>query len=813
MRPCLAIGVFVSFAAGAQQSLLQVSPGPVAEVHAKWDDGGPGCLQCHALSGAVEASLCLGCHAHQRLKEALERKEGLHSSFRRPCLECHTDHQGRAGAIADWREVGGQSGFNHTQTGFALAGMHEKVKCSACHKRRTPTSPISFVGLSQKCDSCHQNRHRFTNQALREQCLDCHPKGGVAPKKMTPEHVPFDHGEVTGVALAGKHAKVQCVKCHLNAKMSMEKVRTCAKCHQSKHGKVYLKLACKECHDQSRPWKETSFDHAARTEFSLEARHRQLPCSRCHKRVSVKPKADCGTCHGPTHGPRFAGLKCLDCHARGGDGSMVFSHAKRTKFPLAAKHAQVGCRGCHRGKKPTRFERISSIECASCHAHQKAHHGEFQDKPCSECHASGSKKLLFDHDKDARFPLLGLHARLATGGKCRTCHKGGGFRSGKTQCADCHQDPHQAQLGPGCERCHSPEVKFAEIRFEHRLAKFPLEGLHRQVRCAECHPRRAYLTGKTRCADCHREDDPHRGKLGEACEKCHLPEKGAPRFSHETMTSFARTGRHRSTDCVGCHRTGSPPGSLDQQFGVKGKSCSQCHPDPHQGRNGEACDGCHGTDSFQNVSLSIHDTGPWRLAGVHQQLECKRCHGGGRLLAGTGETCQLCHLDDDAHRNALGPSCGDCHGQSDWLPARFSHAQTGFPLRGAHRTARCPRCHGVGTFQGLPADCESCHREDAARVADPPHTVELRPCERCHQESGFVPARGSHPAFELRGQHLSVRCVDCHRRGYAGTPAACESCHLARYLDPSTQPDHRQSGYGISCEDCHAPLGWRPAKP
>jgi hypothetical protein len=211
--------------------------------------------------------------------------------------------------------------------------------------------------------------------------------------------------------------------------------------------------------------------------------------------------------------------------------------------------------------------------------------------------------------------------------------------------------------------------------------------------------------------------------------------------------------------------------------------------------------------------MSVHDTGAFRLGGKHQTLPCARCHGGGKLVAGTGEACVLCHRDDDQHGNALGPFCGECHGQWNWMPSAFAHVQTAFPLQGAHRTVSCRRCHGPGTFQGLPGTCEGCHAAQARLVVDPVHGAEFTECEQCHSPSGFRPSRFLHPAFQLVGHHRAVACSSCHRGGvYAGTPNTCESCHLQRYVDPSTQPNHQAAGYSTACADCHTPLGWRPAR-
>jgi hypothetical protein len=510
----------------------------------------------------------------------------------------------------------------------------------------------------------------------------------------------------------------------------------------------------------------------------------------------------------------------------------LFNHAQRTRFALTARHAQVRCRACHPGSKPWEFQKRTDVilpdggqlevNCRRCH--QKTHGEQFAGKKCLQCHqVSGSKKLAFDHVRDARFALTGLHRQVA----CAKCHSQGAYRTGQTACASCHKDRHQGQLGARCDRCHPTDLKFKETRVDHaRVSTFPLEGLHRKVECAKCHPEKRYKLGRTGCADCHRAKDPHQGRLGPDCAKCHRVEKGAPKFSHETMTRFPRTGRHLTVRCEQCHRprppTGPPPvgwtralqpAPVDKLFPVMGKRCADCHADKHAGRFGSACESCHRGATFREVNATVHDTGAFRLDGTHATLKCGRCHQPRRQLWGVGALCQGCHRDDDTHRNALGPLCGDCHGQVRWRPARFSHTQTGFALRGLHRTAPCQGCHGTGSFAGRPTDCETCHQRDAAAARDPIHSAELRPCDRCHSEIGFVPARMTHTAFPLVGQHRMVRCRNCHRAGaYAGTPNTCEACHLSLYVSPRTKPDHRAAGYAATCEDCHSPIGWTLAR-
>ncbi|MBI5511523.1 MAG: hypothetical protein HY903_22435 [Deltaproteobacteria bacterium] len=809
--------------AWAQTDFLHLAPGPLSDAHAEWESP-LGCLKCHDARGGRKSLSCFGCHEHDDLKRAISEGHGLHAKTDESCLTCHQEHKGRAGEVVIWVKVGGQTNFEHKRTGFELTGLHAKTKCINCHKQSPGAKHVSYVGLDADCDHCHKNPHQFTDAKLRAECTRCHVAGGLTAKEMTAAQIPFDHAAAAGIPLVGKHGKIACGKCHLKGKMSLDKRRRCVDCHKSSHGKVYVKLTCPECHDPVRAMAQVDFNHAAKTTFALAGKHDDVRCNKCHKDKDQKPGRACESCHQDPHRKRFAKFRCGDCHDTADTRVIGFEHGKQTKLALHARHARLSCRQCHRGKGPTDFERHESTDCRACHAHTDAHKHQFDAKACTDCHIEGgSKKLKFNHDKDSRFPLTGAHATLALEGDCKKCHGKGNYRSGKLTCNACHEDKHKGTLGDRCDRCHNTAVKFALIQFNHNaIAAFKIDGEHAKVECQKCHPAKAYKTGRLKCVDCHAEKEPHKGKLGPTCERCHpTAAKGAPAFVHESHTKFAREGTHLTVPCPFCHQAppaappkvgwtkGVAPPPLDRTFPVIGKKCAECHADNHQGRYGAACQTCHRTSAFKDVSATTHDTGIFRLYGVHRTLPCNRCHTAQRLLAGLGEVCATCHIDDDRHHNGLGPFCGDCHLQIEWKQTRFSHTATGFPLKGRHRRLECDSCHGIGTYQGTPTDCEICHAADAARVADPLHTAELRPCDRCHTETAFVPARRSHLEFPLVGRHNFVRCKNCHGQGvYLGTPDTCAGCHMAAYLDPATVPNHVSSGYPATCEDCHSPVGW-----
>ena len=761
-------------------------------------------------------------------------RDSTSRSQRSPCRTCHADHKGRNARITDWSSIGGRKRFDHDRTRFSLAGRHEKVACTKCHLRKLSSGRTSFVGLARDCRGCHGNVHEITSPDLVDACESCHPKHGGRADRMTASNLPFDHAKRTGTALDGKHQKARCVDCHEKARMSAKTKRSCGGCHKQPHGRSFRKSKCADCHAVRREFARSRFSHDE-TRFPLRGEHARPNCSRCHKSSRKKPKRTCSGCHKDPHRRRFAGTLCKSCHGLGGGSGKDFDHAGRTDFALTGKHAELSCRDCHRGKKPWRFEKQKADSCRGCHAHRDAHRGEFQEKQCVQCHReAGSTDLVFDHQRDSRFPLTGLHVGL----DCKKCHEGSTFRTGKLDCAQCHEDSHQGQLGTECARCHQTDVKFPDLEFDHdRQTEFPLVGLHRTAPCEGCHVGRVYRIDRRECVDCHKDDDPHLSELGMKCETCHEPVKGASKFVHEApLAEFALTGMHLNTECSYCHVVATPEEppptvgwtkrvpapEMDRRFPVRGGACADCHFDVHDGAYGRSCDSCHDTESFAGVNAAVHDTGAFRLLGTHDNLACARCHEPQRPLAGLGTFCVGCHRTDDVHVNSLGPFCGQCHAQFDWVPARFNHAEVGFALVGMHRVARCRDCHGIGVYAGTPRDCVACHLGDyQSPTTTPNHSMAgiSTDCQSCHRPVTWRGARYVHRTFVPRGAHATAGCRTCHVGGdytaaFGGLVTAfeCAGCHGGGGPVDRWPPDHETAGYPRTCELCHQEIAWTPAK-
>ncbi|MCA8970827.1 MAG: hypothetical protein KDC95_13620 [Planctomycetes bacterium] len=161
--------------------------------------------------------------------------------------------------------------------------------------------------------------------------------------------------------------------------------------------------------------------------------------------------------------------------------------------------------------------------------------------------------------------------------------------------------------------------------------------------------------------------------------------------------------------------------------------------------------------------------------------------------------------------------CSLCHETGSWSKIRtsfeFDHeAETGVPLIGAHKTAKCLRCHNdrgpLDRFIVL--GCKGCH-EDV-------HQGHLGArCESCHDEASttWIPREvireHQRTRFPLVGAHAGVACFRCHSGAEVGNykfaDVRCESCHQDA-LASAKAPDHIAQGWTRDCERCHRPTGW-----
>lgn len=746
----------------AQQNFFESSPGPLSESHAKID-GRDHCNDCHTDGRAVSNDKCLDCHDHKDMRDQIRAGKGFHASSKvrgKKCESCHFEHKGRGYDLMGWRSVGGPEKFDHELAGWPLKGKHAAIDCARCHKRTNRQGLRVYLGEDRVCGSCHKDDqpHGFVRRRMME-CERCHNESVWKPSKRT---MNFDHNnpQDTAMPLLGSHRDVSCGKCHAKSKFNLDfqDPQACQNCHKSPHqGHLFDDRDCRTCHSSEfRTLKQHRFDHARQTRFALTGAHNKARCYDCHtkRQGARKPKRDCETCHAEDnkHGNRFQQFgsppKCDVCHPTSNVWEPnVFNHTERTRFELTGKHAQIGCRKCHRGKDAADFERFDpkTVGCMGCHEHANVHDGEFKDKQCLGCHKmAGVRELTQEsaeiyHGPNSRFPLVQAHA----GVECEKCHLNGVYSNTPIECGvRCHEDRlHKGTLGDYCRRCHSGG-QWETVGFDHTEdTKWPLQGLHQVVpECASCHPARQYADTPTTCSaqGCHAKDDVHEGKLGNTCDKCHR-ETGENFFNHNTMAGFELDGAHLQTRCTECHPSIT--------FKPRPTNCFGCHPEPevHKGQYGTMCESCHSTQTWKDVE-DLHDVGDFALKGSHDNLPCERCHKDNRPLGGSGNLCINCHRQDDIHSNSLSPRCGECHTQWSFAPARFDHATVGCLLTGIHRTLPCADCHQAGNFGGLSAQCVACHRDTAQNAIRGNISADLHngatQCSGCHNPNSWTPALG-----------------------------------------------------------------------
>lgn len=484
--------------------------------------------------------------------------------------------------------------------------------------------------------------------------------------------------------LATAHVKVesQCSKCH--APFSKQSQSTlCLACHKpigedilnktGFHGRSPAVGAakCSSCHADHkgrgadiRGLDRETFNHAL-TDFALNGRHRGVACADCHRSGAKFREApnDCYGCHAKDDPHKKAlGEKCATCHKDSGWHDIEFDHDKATKYPLTGAHIRVDCGLCHAGQR----YKDTPTTCVACHRINDVHRGARGDD-CKKCHTTKEwKESLFDHGRATKFALTGAHAKVV----CVACHVGNDFKKKLSMdCLACHRadDTHQGQNGEKCEKCHST-ASWKEMLFKHDTdTKFPLRGAHEKLACGTCHKGNVYTVKlAVDCKSCHVADDPHAGKMGDDCQRCHSEKswREQVKFDHD-LTRFPLVGLHATVDCELCH--------VDKRFKGTSMACIDCHraKDVHKQALGDKCETCHNPNDWRVWIFDHNVQTKFRLEGAHIGLQCAACHFR-PLRPGThlASECVDCHRVDDVHNGQFGRDCARCHDTTSFAGAR-----------------------------------------------------------------------------------------------------------------------------------------------
>jgi len=588
----------------------QISPGDLTNAHSKLE-GMTNCTLCHDIGKKVSNVKCLDCH--KEIKSLLNHNKGFHSSSKvvnKDCFDCHSEHHGRKFDMVRFDE----NNFDHDLTGYVLEGKHDAIDCRKCHipdfifDRDLKKRENTFLGLEQKCLSCHDDFHQKT---LSNDCMTCHDMNAFKPASK------FEHDN-TNYPLMGKHIEVDCIECHnvtaRNGKEFYEfsdiPFADCKACHNDPHNGQIIG-SCVQCHTETSFTSfvgKGSFNHNL-TGYKLKGQHNKIDCFSCHSPTS-NPIAvfqdninidqnSCVECHKDPHENKY-GQDCAKCHKESSFLSLnrmdFFDHTI-TDYPLKGKHLEVDCKKCHEKRFSTPIEFSA---CSNCHIDY--HDGEFTKNDispdCIECH---SLELGFDYSlytleqhQTTSFPLEGAH--VAT--PCFACHISEGdekwtFANLGTDCVDCHIDIHENFISKNyypdnnCVVCHINDA-WSEVSFDHSLTNWPLDGKHIEVNCRECHfdifdnetiVSQNFTTLNTECISCHENvhDDLFAISGITDCTRCHVTDSWFPKKFDHNSTAFPLEGRHEEISCSACHEVIHESGESTVVYALNKLECIDCH--------------------------------------------------------------------------------------------------------------------------------------------------------------------------------------------------------------------------------------------
>ena len=451
--------------------------------------------------------------------------------------------------------------------------------------------------------------------------------------------------------------------------------------------------------------------------------------------------------------------------------------------------------------------------------------------------------------------LSNPHAHLEGMSNCTQCHVLGDKVSNE-KCLKCHTDIQERinllkgyhsspeVKGKDCITCHSEHngknfrlIRLDTAKFDHNLTGYKLSLPHAKKGCSDCHAPKyisnqklkqkkgTFLGLGTECLSCH--EDYHMKTLSSVCLNCHVPEAFVPasRFDHSTAR-FRLAGKHKTVDCLKCHKTEVINGKKYQQFrGIQYNNCTSCHKDPHQNQFGQNCRQCHSEESFQIVKGIMdfdHNKTNYKLEGKHLIVSCKDCHKTKLTDPLKHEKCIDCHSDYHNRqfvKNGLVPDCSQCHSVKGFTSYSFTvdqHNLGFFPLEGAHLAIPCFECHKKKekwSFRDIGLHCNDCHQDIHKSYINEKHYPKAD-CKICHNVNRWseVVFDHSNTGYPLTGAHKNQSCRECHFQTdsegvriqkYTGLTHSCAGCHKDNHYR-----QFEKNG-STNCEECHSTENWK----
>jgi len=628
------------------------------------------CAKCHTSMVFKNVSThCADCHADIHMRQ-----------FGGNCEQCHS--------VKGW-QVSTRQIQNHTNR-FPLVGAHAMADCADCHKS---AAVGQFVGLSTACYSCHAQDAKkapIDHSSFPSTCDSCHSVDNWFGAR-------FDHLAVTGYALTGMHATLECTACHANNHFKGTP-SACFSCHQKDwtstsnppHAQTNFPHDCGVCHSTT-DWQSARFDHAAYTGYALTGMHATLTCVQCHANNQyTNTPTDCYQCHkqdytsasNPNHVSGGFPQSCAQCHTTSGWSPASFDHSK-TGFPLTGAHVSTPCGQCHVNNNYTSI----SPACYSCHSKEfnsastnPNHVSAGFPQNCAICHNTTSwSSATFGHTAYTGYALTGMHATLT----CTQCHSKG-YSNTPVACYGCHQADFTSTSSPNhvnagfptdCSICHTT-AGWSPSSFDHSKTSFPLTGAHLTTACTQCHVNNNYTSLSTSCYGCHSalynspSTNPNHVSAGfpQDCSVCHNTTSWSGAVFDHSKTPFPLTGAHLTVQCSSCH--------LNNVFVGTPTDCYSCHKLDYQGTTNPN----HQAAQFPTTCGTCHSTTSWAGA-VFNHTWFPTNHGGANGV------CSTCHTNANDYSVF---TCTNCHSKSS------TDREHGGVKGYVYNSVNCYACHKGG---------------------------------------------------------------------------------------------------------------------
>ncbi|MBW7887343.1 MAG: cytochrome b/b6 domain-containing protein [Bacteroidetes bacterium] len=376
---------------------------------------------------------------------------------------------------------------------------------------------------------------------------------------------------------------------------------------------------------------------------------------------------------------------CLACHSdnsltmekNGKTISLYVEESTLNKSP----HKKFSCVTCHTGFNPEDLphkEKITPVQCASCHAKDLPKHafhktvlasGADQSKLCKECH--GTHNVVSPNVAGSKFSKENLVTA------CGTCHA--------TEKEHFLKSAHgialaaQNKNAPNCIQCHSVLLPSNGARKDTAAVKLAEEKM-----CTSCHGDKNLGTGVTTqfiksyeqsvhaqalrhgngtaatCIDCHGSHEMSKGSdinstvnkknIPNTCAKCHADIAATYKESiHGTSFAKGNMSSPVCTDCHGEHKILAPkdPNSPVSKFHLSNEVCSPCH-------NSVKLNEKYGLPSGRTKSFMDSYHGLAVKAGSTEAANCASCHGFHDILPSSDPRSPV-------NKANLAQTCGKCH--------------------------------------------------------------------------------------------------------------------------------------------------------